>query len=105
MSKVIVTISFGALSSAGGTVVGASVVGASVVGASVVGCSVVGASVVGASVVGASVVGISVVVVSSFPPQDTSTDASMSNTNKIGINFFILLSSLTNTLKIQLLSN
>jgi hypothetical protein len=74
----------------GASVVGASVVGASVVGASVVGISVVGTSVVGASVVGASVVGVSVVVVSSFPPQEASTDVSISNTNNIDINFFII---------------
>jgi hypothetical protein len=74
----------------GSFVVGASVVGASVVGASVVGASVVGASVVGASVVGASVVGASVVVDSSFPPQEASTDVSISNTNNIDINFFII---------------
>jgi hypothetical protein len=74
----------------GASVVGASVVGASVVGASVVGTSVVGASVVGISVVGVSVVGASVVVVSSFPPQEASTDVSISNTNSIDINFFII---------------
>jgi hypothetical protein len=78
------------ISGAGASVVGASVVGASVVGASVVGASVVGISVVGASVVGASVVGASVVVVSSFPPQEASTDVSISNTNSIDINFFII---------------